>query len=33
MDTFAIFEQIEELTNVPDEVWNEFFTDDEYPEQ
>lgn len=33
MDTFTIFEQIDELTNVPEEVWNEFFTEDEDPEQ
>lgn len=33
MDTFAMFEQIDELTNVPAEVWDEFFTESEYQEQ
>ena len=35
MDTFATFEQIEEreFTDVPAEVWDEFFTEGENQEQ
>lgn len=33
MDTFAVFEQIDELTNVQAEVWDEFFAEDEDLEQ
>ena len=33
MDTFAMFEQIDELTNVPTEVWDEFFEEGEDQEQ
>lgn len=33
MDTFAMFEQIDELTNVPDDVWDEFFAEGEDIEQ
>lgn len=33
MDTFEMFEQIDELTNIPDEVWDEFFAEGEDQEQ
>lgn len=35
MDTFAVFEHIDEreFINVPAEVWDEFFTEGEEPEQ
>ncbi len=35
MDTFAVFEQIDEreFTDVPVEVWEEFLTEGEDPEQ
>ena len=33
MDTFAMFEQIVELTNVPADVWGEFFAEGEDTEQ
>jgi hypothetical protein len=35
MDTFTMFEQIDEceFTDVPAEVWEEFLTESENPEQ